>query len=110
MSRLKGMQVDDFIIWIYYWVDDVLPCVIGDSPIRKRCFFPALFDAKLITIEIVGEFLGFDANKQIWSYFSSYWKHLFPNNKPLKPVYKAGCQLVGSKAKTFRACSKKVTQ
>ena len=72
------MPIEDFITWIYCWVDDTLPRIIGNNPLRKRGFLPALCDAEMITMEIVVEFLSLDADKHIWSYFSIHWKHLFP--------------------------------
>jgi hypothetical protein len=31
-----------------------------------------------LTMEIVGEFLGFDTDQDIWKYFRSHWRHWFP--------------------------------
>jgi hypothetical protein len=47
-------------------------------PIRKGGFHPALFDSEVITMEIVGEFLGIDTDKGIWMYFKNNWLELFP--------------------------------
>ncbi|MGA8165417.1 MAG: NAD(P)/FAD-dependent oxidoreductase, partial [Waddliaceae bacterium] len=38
-----------------------------------------LTNGEVITMEIVGEFLGKDCDKTIWEYFKSHWKHFFPN-------------------------------
>lgn len=35
-------------------------------------------DAEVITMEIVGEFLGIDTDKGIWSYFRNHWLSWFP--------------------------------
>ena len=32
----------------------------------------------IITMEVVGEFLGLDTDKRIWEYFSRGWKNWFP--------------------------------
>lgn len=37
-----------------------------------------LKDSEVITMEIVGEFLGRDCDKSIWAYFKSHWLHFFP--------------------------------
>ena len=40
---------------------------------------PKLSDAELITMEIVGEFMGKDQDKGIWRYFRNHWHHWFPH-------------------------------
>lgn len=49
------------------------------KPLRSKGFAPALSDAEIIAMELVGECLGFDADKGIWSYFKNCYKHYFPN-------------------------------
>jgi hypothetical protein len=34
--------------------------------------------AEVITMELIGEFQGKDADKHIWEYFLGHWKSLFP--------------------------------
>ena len=36
---------------------------------------PALSDSEVITIEIVGEFLGMDEDKAIWEFFKTHYLH-----------------------------------
>ena len=40
---------------------------------------PKLSDAEVITMEIVGEFMGKDQDKSIWRYFRNHWHDCFPN-------------------------------
>ena len=40
---------------------------------------PKLTDSEIITMEIVGEFLGFDTDVAIWHYFRSHWLEWFPS-------------------------------
>jgi len=47
-------------------------------PLRQRGPQPALTDVEVITMQIVGEFLGLDGDKNIWEYFKLNWKHYFP--------------------------------
>ena len=72
------MPVEDFIIKVFCLVDYILkrPTL---PPLRKRGFAPAMSDSEVITIEIVGEFLGHHEDKSIWSYFSTHWGHFFPS-------------------------------
>lgn len=72
------MPLEDFITWIYCWVDDECTLITAKTPLRERGFTPALSDSEVITMEIVGEFLGIDTNKGIWSYFRSHWSSCFP--------------------------------
>jgi hypothetical protein len=70
------MPILDFIISVFCLVDD--ECKKLPYPIRKGGFHPALSDSEVITIEIIGEFLGIDTDKGIWVYFKNNWLTLFP--------------------------------
>lgn len=72
------MPPEDFIINIYCLVDDRLLKLLKNKKLRQRGFAPKLSDSEVITMEIVGEFLGKDADKGIWTYFKTHWFHLFP--------------------------------
>lgn len=37
-----------------------------------------LSDSEVITMELIGEFQGKGADKEIWAYFKSHWLRLFP--------------------------------
>lgn len=73
------MLLEDFIIAVYCCIDDRLKKEFPASTYRSRGFDPKLCDSEIITMEVVGEFLGMDQDKQIWMYFSRHWKHWFPN-------------------------------
>jgi len=72
------MPLEEFIIWVYCWVDGQVKDIIQNHCLRPRGFARALSDAEVITMEIVGEFQGNDADQQIWKYFKNHWKSLFP--------------------------------
>ena len=72
------MPVEDFIIYVYCCVVDIYP-ELCKSPIRSRGFQPKLTDSEVITMEIVGEFMGKDQDKSIWRYFRNHWHNWFPN-------------------------------
>ena len=72
------MPLEDFIIAVLCCVEQMWPKAPGLSRLRPRGFAPKLADSEVITMEIVGEFLGFDSDQQIWKYFSSHWKSWFP--------------------------------
>ena len=61
------MSVEEFIIWVYCCVDDYYQRATVGHNLRSRGYAPTLSDSEVITMELVGEFLGIDADKKIWS-------------------------------------------
>jgi hypothetical protein len=72
------MSLEDFITWVYCWVDDQLGEELDMRRLRQRGFVPSLSDAEVITLELVGEFQGIDTDKGIWRYFRDHWQVWFP--------------------------------
>lgn len=72
------MQVADFIIAIFCLIDDELKKIVQKKNLHQVGRIPKLTDSEVITMEIVGEFLGKDCDKAIWEYFMCHWKHFFP--------------------------------
>jgi hypothetical protein len=72
------MPLEDFIIYVYCCVDDAIRQLFK-TPLRTRGFAPKLSDTEVITMEIVGEFMGKDSDKGIWRYFRHHWQTWFPN-------------------------------
>ena len=72
------MSVEDFVIWSFCYIDDWLKQQIEPKRLRPRGFQPALSDSEVITMEVAGEFLGYDGDKKIWNYFKTHWQTLFP--------------------------------
>lgn len=72
------MSLEDFIITVFCWIDDQLRLCAGDRRLRQRGFAPALSDSEVITLEVVGEFLGLDADVQIWRDARRHWRAWFP--------------------------------
>jgi hypothetical protein len=77
-QRCQDMPIEDFIITIFCIIDDELEKLLKGRKLRERGRHPKLVDSEVITMEIVGEFLGKDSDKSIWEYFKSHWQHLFP--------------------------------
>jgi hypothetical protein len=46
--------------------------------VRTRGFTPALHDSEVLTIEIVGEFLGFDQDARLFWYFRQASRQCLP--------------------------------
>ena len=47
--------------------------------LRKRGGRTRLTDAEVITMEVVGEFLGLHCDNRIHQYFRTYWAEWFPS-------------------------------
>lgn len=71
-------SIEEFIIAVFCCVDDLLEEITQGQPIRAKGFAPALSDSEVITMEIVAEYQGIDADQAIWQYFRSHWLEWFP--------------------------------
>lgn len=71
------MLTEEYIIEVYCLVDEMLKKVVKNT-MRQRGSAPNLSDAEVITMEIVGESLGLDQDKNIHGYFKNHWLHYFP--------------------------------
>jgi serine/threonine-protein kinase RIO1 len=65
------MPIEDFMISVFVWVDDTLKALFGVPQAgRTRGPAPRLEDSEVLTMEWVGEFLGYDQDKGIyWDLF-----------------------------------------
>ena len=72
------MDIDTFIVTMFCLIDDTLSDYLGPKRLRQRGPLPRLADSEVITIEIVGEYLGLSQDKAIFEYFRRHWAHLFP--------------------------------
>jgi len=75
------MSEEEFIITTYCMIDEILKNVLKAAKLRSRGPQPSLTDAEVITMLIVGEYLGLGSDKKIWSYFKRRWKSWFPGIK-----------------------------
>ena len=74
----QDMSIEEFIITVFCIIDDELKKVLNGRKLRARGRYPQLTDSEVISMEVVGEFLGKDCDKSIWEYFKSHWLHFFP--------------------------------
>jgi hypothetical protein len=72
------MTLDDYILTVFCLVDDQLAALHLDH-LRQRGFGPLLYDSEILTIELVGEFLGLDQDTQLFWYFRRHHADAFPN-------------------------------
>lgn len=72
------MPLEEFIITVFCWVETQVDDMTQTVKLRQRGYPPRLSDAEVITMEIVGEFLGYQGDKAIWEYFRRHWMGWFP--------------------------------
>jgi hypothetical protein len=72
------MDTNTFIIEVYCVVDDFMKAFLQGKRLRQRGPLPTVSDSEVLTLEIVGEFLGFDEDKAIFWFFRSYYGNWFP--------------------------------
>lgn len=70
------MDLSTFIISVFCLVDDHIKG--RQRSYRQRGPSPKLSDAEVLTIEIVGEFLGLDTDKDIYLFFKRHYTEWFP--------------------------------
>ena len=68
------MDLSTFIVCVFCLIDDLLQ---GER-LRQRGPAPKLSDSEVLSMEIVGEFLGLDTDKAIYLYFKRHYPHYFP--------------------------------
>ena len=69
------MDLSTFIVAVFCLIDDRLK----EQRIRSRGPTPTLCDSEVLTIEVVGEFLGLAEDTQLFAYFRRHYAHYFPN-------------------------------
>jgi len=68
------MDITTFMIAVYCLIDDN----VTGLRLRKRGPQPTLRDSEVLTIEVVGEFLGLDTESSIFTHFGRYYSDWFP--------------------------------
>ena len=69
------MDLNTLIVAVFYEVDNWFA---GQKKLRQRGHEPELSDSEVLTMEIVGEFLGIDAEKDLYAYFKRHYGEWFP--------------------------------
>src|ERR1044071_5273769 len=68
------MDITTFMIAVYCLIEDSLP----ERRLRQRGPQPTLRDSEVLTIEVVGEFLGLDTESNIFAHFCRHYSDWFP--------------------------------
>src|SRR3954453_4285887 len=72
------MDLETLIIVVFCLVDDFVRDLCRGRRLRQRGPAPVLADSEVLTVEIVGEFLGLDTDRGLYAYFRRHFGHLFP--------------------------------
>jgi DDE family transposase len=72
------MDLDDFIITVFCVVDEAIPRVLDGQRLRQRGPQPVLADSEVITMEVVGAYLGLEQDSALFAYFRQHYAHFFP--------------------------------
>lgn len=72
------MDLDDFIITVFCVVDEAIPEILDGHRLRQRGPAPTLYDSEVVTMEIVGEYLGLEQEQALFAYFRRHYAHFFP--------------------------------
>lgn len=72
------MDLETFIIAVFCVIDDPLIALGDGARVRRRGPAPVLADSEVLTMEVVGEYLGFEQDKAIFDYFRRHHGALFP--------------------------------
>jgi len=71
------MTPQELLLVVFCLIDDVMKA-LDLGRLRRRGFAPRLADSEVITIEVVGEFLGLDADRELFRHFRAYHTAEFP--------------------------------
>jgi hypothetical protein len=70
------VDLNTFIVSVFCLIDDRIKDL---GRLRGRGPTPTLCDSEVLTIEVVGEFLGIDEDTELFAYFRRHYAHFFPN-------------------------------
>jgi hypothetical protein len=73
-TEASTMDITTFIITVFCLIEDQL---VGKR-LRRRGPQPTLRDSEVLTIEVVGEFLGLETDSSIFAYFRRHYADWFP--------------------------------
>jgi hypothetical protein len=72
------MTRDDLLISWFCIIDDGLKTLWPGQRLRERGPAPTLADSEVITMEVIGEYLGLSTDTAIFSFFRSHYPAFFP--------------------------------
>ncbi|MFN8662125.1 MAG: hypothetical protein U0075_09560 [Thermomicrobiales bacterium] len=79
------MDFDDLMVGVYCLIDETLAGITNGRRLRQRGPDPLLSDAAVLTMEVIGEFLGLDQDAAIFAHFRRHYAAWFP---PLRCIHR----------------------
>ncbi len=72
------MDLDQLIVTVFCQIDDAMKTCLNNQNLRQRGPQPMLCDSEVLTMEVVGSFLGISQDKALFVYFRHHFSHFFP--------------------------------
>jgi Transposase DDE domain len=72
------MNLDDCIITCFCVIDVMMPMITKDQRLRARGPAPKLSDSEVITMEVVGSYLGLSQDQGLFDSFGRHYAHFSP--------------------------------
>ena len=72
------MNLDDFSITCFCVIDEMLPEETQGKRPRQRGPMPKLADSEVITMELMGAYLGLSQDQEVFDYFRRHYAQFFP--------------------------------
>jgi hypothetical protein len=66
------MDLDDVMITVFCHIDEARPQVMSGQRVRQRGPAPILWDSEVLTMEVVGEYLGLAHDTALFAYFRQH--------------------------------------
>lgn len=96
------MDLEDYIVHIFCEVDDFMRVFFPARSLRERGPLPELTDSEVLTIEIVGEKMGFETDKKIFKFFKKFYRTFFPKLRGRESFLRQAANLWQVKAVLWR--------
>src|SRR5262249_26011509 len=78
LLRRCAMSLDELIIAWFCLIDDLLPKLTQGKRLRQRGPAPKLAVSLVLTMEVIGAYLGLNQDKALFAYFHRQWTAFFP--------------------------------
>lgn len=96
------MDLDDYIVQIFCEVDDFMKQRFPARSLRERGPLPKLADSEVLTLELVGESLGFETDQRLFWFFKRFYPHFFPHLTTRVTFLRQSANLWGVKQRLFQ--------
>ena len=105
----RTMNLNDFIVNVFCQTDDFIKNFFPERALRRRGPMPQMTDSEVLTMEIVGEILGFDTDKDIFGFFRDFYGHYFPTLTSRVSFVRHAANLCDVKKRLFEHIAQRFT-